>query len=88
MCSFLDLPNEILEFILINEGIKANEIAAISQSCKRGRETVLRSATIWRRLFSVHFPDLAHQLELQVDEDPHIFWRTNFITRFVKNMSK
>ena len=81
MSSFLELPSEILEFILISEGINAKDITAISKSCKRGREIVLRSATIWRRLYSVHFPEIAHQLEQQVVGDPHIFWRTNFIAR-------
>ena len=79
--AILDLPNEILEHILISNGIRAHDIAAICKTCKRGREIVLRSATIWRRLYSVHFPELAHDLELHVDQDPHIFWRSHFIAR-------
>lgn len=82
MASILALPNEILEFILTSDGIKAVDIAAISQSCQRARKIVFRSATIWRRLYSVHFPDVAHQLENLVDDDPHLFWRSHFISRF------
>ena len=84
MASILALPNEILEFILTSDGIKAVDIAAISQSCQRARKIVFRSATIWRRLYSVHFPDVAHQLENLVDDDPHLFWRSHFISRYVR----
>jgi len=83
MASILALPNEILEFILTSDGIKAVDIAAISQSCQRARKIVFRSATIWRRLYSVHFPDVAHQLENLVDDDPHLFWRSHFISRYL-----
>ena len=40
-----------------------------------------RSARIWRRLFTVHFPEIAHQLEEDVDGAPHEFWLNQFTAR-------
>ena len=79
--SLLSLPDEILEQILTQDGFQANDITAVSSSCRRFNGIIRRSARIWRRLFSVHFPEIAHQLEDKVDKAPHEFWLTQFTAR-------
>merc|ERR1712156_1352273 len=54
----------------------------IESKCRRFREIIQRSARIWRRLFTVHFPEIAHQLEDKVDSAPHEFWKSQFIARY------
>ena len=80
--SLLSLPDEILEQILIQNGLKAEDICKISQTCRRFREITQRSATIWRRLFTRHFPDIALDLENVVEFPPHQFWNDKFVIRY------
>ena len=78
--SLLSLPDEILEQIFLTKnGIQASDIIAVTLPCRRFREIIMR---IWRPLFTVHFPEIAHQLEDTVHGAPQEFWLSHFTARY------
>ena len=79
--SFQHLPQEILEQIFIEPGISAKEIANLSVTCQRFRGLIKESVRIWRNLLTLHFPEIAYQLENTAQGFLQEFLRNEFICR-------
>ena len=82
MATFLDLPDEIFEEILLDPSLTAQDISRFSSSFKRGRDIVFNSGQLWKRLMTAHYPNITCQIKENPNIEPHIFWYQTFTARY------
>jgi hypothetical protein len=89
--SLLDLPDEVIEHIVLSSVVlKTVDVVALSSTCHRLQRVLLRSAAIWKTLFSTTFVEISRSVEKIVetmaqngDDDLHTLWQKLFVQRFL-----
>ena len=90
--SLLDLPDELIEHIVLSSfaALDTVDVVALSSTCHRLRTVLSRSAAVWKTLFSTTFAEISRSVEKLVetmtqngDDDLHTLWQKLFVQRFL-----
>ena len=92
MCTYQNRPDELIEHIVLSSfaALDTVDIVALSSTCHRLRTVLLRSAAVWKTLFSTTFAEISRSVEKLVetmaqngDDDLHSLWQKLFVSRFL-----